>query len=170
MNTIDIRFGGFYESLHSDRVDDAAYDTDDMGERIDRDVPPKEFDAIRAEYGSNYVDFLNDQFGSSLKFMHVDSPREYNFSTDVFIAECSDDDFERIIDRANEDYPSDLNRKIYDACTHVSGYIALNTIVELVAKRDMLASVALEVLIYEELDDEWEQYFDMNCVYDSLRQ
>ena len=170
MNTIDIRFGGFYESLHGSRIDDAAYDTDDMGEYIDRDVPPREFDAIRSEYGSNYIDFLNDQFGASLQFLRVDSPKEYNFYTDIFIAECSDDDFNRIIDRANEDYPSDLNRKIFDVCTHAPGYIALNTIVELVAKRDMLASVAMEVLIYEELDDEWEQYFDMHSVYDNLRQ
>ncbi len=171
MNTIDIRFGGFYESWHGDKINDAVYETDDNGDYIDdgKWISVEDYKKVKNSYGGSYVDFLNEELGTSMKLDRTDSPREYNFSTDVFIAECSKVDMERIIFEANEDYPSAFNKAIYGACTHSSGYIALNTVVELVAKRDMLASMALEVMINEELGDEWEQYFDLHCVYDNLR-
>ena len=169
MNTIDIRFGGFYESLHDDRIKNAAYDTDDMGEQIDRDVPPEEWEMMRKEYSIEYVKFLNEELDTGIVFDTVFMAQPYK-GPDMIFASCSAEDINKIVDKAYTEHFVKLAELIVDICTRRDGYIPYYSVPELMADRERLCSAALEILILEELNDEWEYYFDRHSVYDNLRQ
>lgn len=168
MNDISIVFGGFYETWHGQRLEDAAYDTDDMGDIIDRDVSPEEWSEMRDIYCREYVKFLNEELETNIEFSSVYLAPNYS-GPDLILAKCSDEEIEKIIDRANTRYYVEVSELVVDICTGRDGYAPFYTVPELIKDRPRLLSAALEVLINKELDDEWEYYFDRNSIYDNLR-
>ena len=84
-----IPFSGFYESLHDSALDDATKDIfrDDSGdenaELAYRAWDSMQWDNVRNEYAKEYAENFAHEFGiKSLSFESMQSPREYNFSTD----------------------------------------------------------------------------------------
>ena len=84
-----IPFSGFYESLHDSALDDATKDIfrDDSGnenlELAYRAWDSMQWDFVRNGYAKEYAENFAYEFGiKSLTFESMQSPREYNFSTD----------------------------------------------------------------------------------------
>ena len=84
-----IPFSGFYESLHDSALDDATKDIfrDDSGdenaELAYRAWDSMQWDFVRNGYAKEYAENFSHEFGiKSLSFESMQSPREYNFSTD----------------------------------------------------------------------------------------
>jgi len=92
---INIDFGGFYHSVHSDNIDwkiDQDYewylDQNDDNTHINHD---KFYDKIlwkktHESYCENYIDMLNNECDLDLKYIGLDSPKYYNYTTDRIIA------------------------------------------------------------------------------------
>ena len=92
---INIDFGGFYHSVHSDNIDcrieqdyENSLDQNDDNTHINHD---KFYDKIlwkktHESYCENYIDMLNDECDLDLKYIGVDSPTSYNYTTDKIIA------------------------------------------------------------------------------------
>jgi len=88
-----IPFSGFYESVHSQHLDD-AFETmisDDRGD-IHPGLFDRAFDAIdwnkaRHAYAEFYCDCFARLFGITLTYADMVSPREYNFQTDRIFAQ-----------------------------------------------------------------------------------
>lgn len=84
-----IPFSGFYESLHNSAMDDALKQefSDDYGientELSYRAWDSMQWGNVRNEYAKEYAANFGHEFGiKSLSFESMQSPREYNFSTD----------------------------------------------------------------------------------------
>ena len=87
-----IPFSGFYESLHSSAIDDSINQefSDDQGienaELSYRACDSMQCGNVRNEYAKEYASNFGHEFGiKSLSFESMQSPREYNFSTDRII-------------------------------------------------------------------------------------
>ncbi len=169
MKEVRINFGGFYENEHYNRVNDALYDTDDNGN--EKWIPLKEINAVRKHYSKIYVDFLNEYFKVEMEFSELDSPREQNFRTDYIWAKCSEEDMDKIIYAANQEYAEEFETAKKKFCTGRDGYAPNYSMDDIMKddEKDILTRLALDTLIVEELNKEWEQYFDFNCVYDTIR-
>jgi hypothetical protein len=105
-----IPFSGFYESHHVAAIEDAisqmfySEDTNDYNEELQAAVNGscsfrKVFCAYAAEYANNFgQEFKID----SLKFEKLQSPREYNFTTDRIFVSLSLEDAQWIYDTTDK--------------------------------------------------------------------
>jgi len=103
MKQFQVHFEGFYESIHDQEIDGMleSHFSDEDGIPVDQ---PENIDyqKIRVAYSELYLktfnQFLNEEYGLDIKmaFKELDSPREYNFMTDVIVSEISDTDFEAV--------------------------------------------------------------------------
>jgi hypothetical protein len=127
-----INFGGFYNSYHDDLCQQAVgyslgADDPETGEIIyNTDMENfNEWQSVFVEYSKEYINKLNDELNISLKFDSLDSPKFYNFSTDVILASISIKDILKLFTYIKE---NDLKEKVYDLIkqktTSVSGYSA----------------------------------------------
>jgi hypothetical protein len=103
-----IPFSGFYESIHDMAIDNAIereFDVDGDGEpdclpdHIDMGDIIRDMDMRRLlnDYARAYVDFINEHFDlPSLEFESLQSPREYNFTTDRIFAYISVQDIAKM--------------------------------------------------------------------------
>ena len=77
---INIDFGGFYNSIHSDNID-WKIESEECN-----------FDTVlwletSKSYCESYIDRLNNKLDLELKYVGLDSPKYYNFTTDKIIAQ-----------------------------------------------------------------------------------
>jgi len=152
-----INFGGFYESLHDDIVERAkAYEigaVDDNGE-IDGDklweVDKAEWDSIKEEYSGEWLDMLNQELETDIKFVSLNSPRFYNYSTDVIVGDISQKDALKIFGYVRDnDLKCEVLQAVRDASTSGSGYSALYDYEDYFMReyRALLLQVVLDVII-----------------------
>lgn len=156
MNTT-INFGGFYNSHHDDIIERAmAYSigaVDDMVE-IDHDklfdVEKAEWDTVKEEYSKEWLDMLNDETGTNMKFIALSSPQFYNYNTDVIIADISRKDTIQLFTYIrNNDLKREVFQRMKDVTSNHSGYHALYYYAELFYKenRSLLLQVIIDVII-----------------------
>lgn len=144
-----IDFGGFYHSIHSDILDIQI----DYFE-IDKDnVNYKE---TCNSYCNEFINSLNDMLELNLKFVKIDSPKFYNFSTDKIEAEINENDFNKLKDtylNSNEfiDYVNE-NSKSYD------GFISFYNGFDEVIKEDEVLLEYMFNYILKEYADEIDNY------------
>ncbi len=92
--TVALNFGGLYASNHNDNID---YRIEQIFE--DEELPYDEvfdhipYKAIYTEYAKRYVSAFNDYSDLNLEFIRLDSPREYNFRTDVIMVNMCMQDY-----------------------------------------------------------------------------
>jgi len=166
---VSIFFGGFYESEHMGRVDsmiDSYYDEENYySDDID-------YSLIYREYSKRYVSFLNeylkDETGSeiNLSFVSLDSPREYNFRTDEIIANISEDAADSIIKFYSEN--DECKEFIQEASSTKPGFVSFYDGYNEVIKDKKIHLQYIFKYINEVNDDEFEQYYDFNCMYEML--
>lgn len=92
-----IEFGGFYDSWHSDRIDnEIECSIQYMEDEIN-------WEDTHKDYAKKYLDILSDEIGIKMKFLGLWKPRFYNFETDEIEAEISKHQFNRIRERITSD-------------------------------------------------------------------
>lgn len=166
MVQLEIDFGGFYGSEHDDRVDsEANHHIEDYGIEWDE----LNYRGAYIQYSKDYVDFLNYELETDMKFIELWSPREYNFSTDKIIVDASKKDCINILHYTLEYYRDDLIEAIQDATTGHDGYIPFYTYSDMFKSenRDRLMAICFRVLC-RELDREWDNFYDLNCVFENI--
>ena len=144
-----IDFGGFYHSVHSDILDIQI----DYFEIDEDNVNYKE---TCNSYCIEFIDSINDMLELNLKFIKIDSPRFYNFTTDKIEAEINENDFNKLKDiyLSSQEFIDyiELNSKSY------SGFISFYNGFNEVIKEDEVLLQYMFNYILKEYADEIDNY------------
>lgn len=123
-----IPFAGFYNSIHSEELDNALEQTfsDSNGNPINS-LLEKAYDKVdwstaRNKYAESYVAGLIAEIEfKSLKFKLITSPKYYNFETDRIFCEIDASEVKEIFDKTDK---AKLNAEIKANFTSRSGFIS----------------------------------------------
>ena len=127
-----IPFGGFYNSILSSEIDqeleficnpEDGYG--DIPDEIEREIDwNKVYQNVAKLYVKAFEHWLNDDFNLSveLSFELMQSPKEYNFSTDRIFAKLSIDDAKAIYEIAKDLMPEMVKRKFTSRDGFISFY------------------------------------------------
>lgn len=89
IKNVVLPFSGFYESQHSNAIDteiEQAF-SDSRGCSIRYNlVNALDYGAIYNDYAAEYVENFSNEFSIKMKFESLQSPKEYNFTTDRIFA------------------------------------------------------------------------------------
>ena len=149
-----IDFGGFYHSIHSDLIDNRI-------ECFEIDEDKVNYKETCNNYCIEFINSINDMLELNLKFIQIDSPKFYNYSTDKIEAEINENDFNKLKDtylNSSEfvDYVNE-NSKSYDG--FISFYNGFNEVI----KEDEVLLQYMFDYILKEYADEIENYiFEMD--------
>jgi hypothetical protein len=145
--SVEIPFGGFYESLWSEAVDSEIEQLcEHYAERDNEEQAPElrlsaneyaeilfdctDYSAIYAAVSRSYVSafesVFNEQTGLQLglKFEEMTSPREYNFTTDRIFCNISFGTAKRLFARSRKDGHAMLAKIIAERFTSYDGFIS----------------------------------------------
>ena len=144
-----IDFGGFYHSIHSDLIDSRI-------ECFEINEDKVNYKETCNSYCIEFIDSVNDMLELDLKFIQIDSPKFYNFTTDKIEAEINENDFNKLKDtylNSDEfiDYVNE-NSKSYDG--FISYYNGFNEVI----KEDEILLQYMFNYILKEYADEIENY------------
>jgi len=149
-----IDFGGFYHSIHSDLIDNKI-------ECFEIDEDKVNYKETCNSYCIDFIDSINDMLELNLKFIQIDSPKFYNFTTDKIEVEINENDFNKLKDTylSNQEFVDyiELNSKSY------SGFISFYNGFNEVIKEDEILLQYMFNYILKEYADEIENYiFEMD--------
>lgn len=128
MITLNIPFQGFYNSVHNSIIDDAENqlftdrDTDctNNNDLQSHFYNKCDYKKLFTDYSKAYAESFRDEFNiPSLKFISLNSPREYNFSTDVIECSINRVDILKIYENADK---TRLAAFVTEHCTSRSGF------------------------------------------------
>jgi len=151
--TVALNFAGFYQSIHNDnieaRISQVLEDEDILDDKIYNHIPYK---AIYTEYAERYVSEFNHYFNLNLEFLELDSPREYNFRTDVIMVNMCIQDYNFLWLDTDQDF---INDKIEEASTFRDGYVPYYSRSEILAQPEFVGEFLLDWCLndYEEALD-----------------
>lgn len=104
MKTFNIKFEGFYESIHSGEIDsqlESYFVNEDGTEQVE--LPDNiNYQLLHSEYVKLYVQAFTQVLNAELSleialaFKELVSPREYNFITDSINTNIDNDDFNKL--------------------------------------------------------------------------
>ena len=133
MINFNLNFGGFYESIHDQIVENAmGYYFDfvdhETGE-IDKEkmwfIGADIWEFGRIKYSKSFLDVMNDTIGTDLKFEVLYSPNFYNYETDQIICNISKKDILKVFDFIKKE---NLKNKVFsiikEKTTSYDGFIA----------------------------------------------
>ena len=171
-----IEFGGFYYSIHSDNIDsliesyhsneDGVFDYDSIADLLD-------YKTIHNNYIKEYTDifsqWLNDKYELEITFKNItlQSPKEYNFRTDIINCEISTRDNALLIQTFKRD--KDFILYLNERTTSCSGFISFYTMEEALNDKDNILSqyiLAYASMLFNE--DDFFSYYDRNYCYDNI--
>jgi len=166
MNAIktQLNFGGFYNTIHDSIVEDAvAFDIGAIDENDENDWDNEDlinfsnWSAYKSEYCKDWVALLNEELGTEIVYTSLDSPREYNFSTDVIIAHISVKDTLKLFKLIKEnDLKEEVIEEIEKHTTSRSGYSPYYKYADLFKSenRYFLIEIMIDILLeYREVVD-----------------
>tara|TARA_R110000772_G_scaffold30104_1_gene74996 strand:+ start:242 stop:748 length:507 start_codon:yes stop_codon:yes gene_type:complete len=139
-----LNFGGFYHSEHSETIDSNIELYGYNWEEVD-------YKKTYVNYCNSYLNKLSEELEINLKFIQLDSPREYNFTTDKIVCSISNKDFKILLDGYDTkglfDY-IEVHSKSRDGFTSFySGYAAVKK------EKDIFLQYLFDyILQYEEYD------------------
>ena len=81
-----LEFGGFYHSWHSERIDNDISHYDYDWEEVD-------YKKTHDNYCKGLLENVNYELDLNLEFVELESPREYNFTTDKIITSIPHKEF-----------------------------------------------------------------------------
>jgi hypothetical protein len=158
-----LNFGGFYDTIHDSIVEDAvAFSIDAIDEDNENDWENEDlinfsnWDAYKSEYCKEWVSLLNDKLGTNIVFTAVDSPREYNFTTDKIIAHISIKDTLALFNLIKDnDLKYEVIEMIETRTTAYDGYTPYYNYEDLFKSenRDFLIEIMVEVLLESYIGD-----------------
>ena len=144
-NTLDpilfsLPFGGFYESMHSEQVN--VY-IDQMG----YDWEKVNFNATYLNYSKALLNYIESEINTPLKFIGLNSPKFYNFTTDKIEAEILPENYAKFI---AEFLTDNCKAYINEACKSRDGFTSFYPTFEKVASEpSVLIQYIFEYLIFE---------------------
>ena len=119
-----IPFSGFYNSLHEGGLDqtlEQMFSDRDTGCHRNEGLEGRAIDECRwglvhTTYALNYANALAAQFKIAMKFESLQSPKEYNFTTDRIFCEIELDEVKRIRAATDEKAFRDKIRERFTSC------------------------------------------------------
>ena len=143
-----VNFGGFYYSIHRDILDSEI-------ECLGYEDEVINFEATHEAYCKNYIKVLNSILDTNLIFKALNSPKFYNFTTDIINVELSKKDILKLFKYVkDEDLKQEVFNNIKECSTSKSGYIAFYEYKDFFKKEnlDILIECLLDIII-ENLND-----------------
>lgn len=120
-----IPFTGFYESIHSSIIDDAIeyHFSDREGYGLHKTPWELDFNYRKAmeEYSKKYCNILSEELDIDLTYKDLESPKEYNFTTDRIFVLIKESDLIRIRESLSDEA---LEEYVKDKFTDRSGFIS----------------------------------------------
>ncbi len=128
-----IPFDGFYESWHSVSIDDAIersneYAIENEREVIDIDVI--DFPKVYQAYAESYTKLVNNTLAEwfnidlQIEFESLDSPREYNFTTDRIFAQIPLSKLEALYNLVIKYHENEIKSYVKSTFSSRSGFIS----------------------------------------------
>lgn len=139
----------------------------------DEEGNPVEFECdtvyARTEFGKAFIDWINSELYTEIKFKSMFFPKEYNFYSDAINIEYTLKDVEKVKNwiKSDIDYQNTLKEKIEGYSTSCSGYIAFHNEEDFYNKHELLMGVMLEIFASME-ESSFSDYFQIQCIYDRL--
>ena len=153
---------------HNDVMYEFWYDS--RMEMANNDYENIDIDTVKARniFAQSVIDFLNDNFNLSLQYDGLYMPKFYNYEDDKINFSYNDNDFNLLLKAINDYGLSDELEYIVEQYTKSrSGYVAFYNAEELKSDKDLYIGVILETLFNnDDMQNEYEQYYDYNCIYD----
>tara|TARA_R110001599_G_scaffold5326_1_gene27142 strand:- start:515 stop:1018 length:504 start_codon:yes stop_codon:yes gene_type:complete len=85
-----LNFGGFYHSEHSETIENNI-------ELYGYDWEEVDYTKTHTNYCKAFLNRLGEELDVNLSFISLDSPRQYNFTTDKIFCSISDKDFKALL-------------------------------------------------------------------------
>ena len=176
MINTNIRFNGFYNSIHEDNIDFAieSYYTDDNGlfnydsiaDNIDYKTIFKDYIEV---FTHEFKSWIKDNYDLDIDFkdLLLVSPQFYNYSTDVINCNISDKDNALLMSVFKND--KDFIEYVKDRTTHRSGFMSHYTFSEALSnKDDILSDYILEYLVSKFESETIFELDNYDFIYQSL--
>ena len=144
-----INFGGFYNSIHSDIIDNYI-------ENLEYDFENVDYKTTFEIYAKDYIKILNQKLDTNIIFKSLVSPKFYNYSTDFINVEISKKDILKLFQYVrNEDLKEEVFNIIKDSSTSRDGYVAFYNYNDYFKKDnlDILVECMLDIIIEHMQDD-----------------
>lgn len=144
-----IDFGGFYHSIHSELIDN-------MIETFEINEYNVNYKETCNSYCNEFINSLNDMLELNLKFVKIDSPKFYNFSTDKIEAEINENDFNKLKDiyLSSQEFIDYVNENSKSYSGFISFYNGFNEVI----KEDEVLLQYMFNYILEEYANEIDNY------------
>jgi hypothetical protein len=158
-----LNFGGFYHSIHDDLVDsfvDRNHDFDSEQEQeIEDHCDSVDYKRTYVNYCCAYVEaiknFLKENGAEvNLEFVELESPKEYNFKTDVIIVKIEEADQAKIIKFIKKDFNQELLEYVKDVTTSYDGYWAFYSYEQTMANKDSKLIEACLTLLAKKINQD----------------
>ena len=170
--TVNINFGGFYESIHDTILEEAVCNyfgfVDEETGEIESDnifdIDSSIWKYVQTEYSKSYVEYLNDVIGLDLVFGGVASPKYYNYITDVIVADFSNKDILTLFKYIKS---NNLKKEVYELIdiksTSYDGYLSFFKAEEYFKKENL--SLLVECMVDAVLRNEGNPYLECFYIY-----
>lgn len=172
MKHLTINFGGFYESLHSDFIDNEIeqYFSDESGEPTEQhDVNYSHLCKIYInEYASALNELINDEYNINITFHNISlySPKYYNFETDTIETNISNESFNKLVKLFINDYSFiDFVNK---TSAGYDGFHSFYEGIEAVKKDDTILVQYIFNYILSDNTESIFDYLDSNYAYETI--
>jgi hypothetical protein len=176
MINTNIRFNGFYDSIHSDNIDFAidSYYSDDNGfydynliaDNIDYKTIHKDYIEV---FTDQFRSWIQDNYNLDIEFKDLTliSPKYYNYSTDVINCNIHDEHNGLLMLMFKQD--KDFISYLEDRTANRSGFISHYTFGEALSnKDDILSDYILEYLVSKFESDNLFMLDNYDFIYQSL--
>lgn len=171
MKNLYLSFNGFYGSNHSDNIDSMVEYYFEEGDDLEKyDI---NYSFIFNEYSKKWLNCFNEWLQDenftkgNLKFLSLNSPKYYNYTTDKIEIKINNSDAAKIIKLLKKD--SSFINYLTEKTISTDGYISFYSFHDAWDnKDDILVSFCLDYLssIFEE--KEFYNYYDRNNCYELL--
>lgn len=138
-----VNFGGFYESIHSDVIDNYIED-------LEYDFENVNYKSTYKIYAEDYIKVLNNKLDTNIIFKGLNSPKFYNYSTDYITAEISKKDILKLFQYIrSEDLKQEVFNIIKESSNSKDGYISFYNYNDYFKKDnlDILVEYMLDVIV-----------------------
>lgn len=138
-----LNFGGFYESIHSDVIDNYI-------ELNEYDFESVDYKSTYKNYAKDYIKVLNNKLDTNISFKSLNSPKFYNYSTDYINVDISKKDALKLFQYVRkEELKQEVFNIIKDSSTSKDGYVAFYNYKDFFKKDnlDILVECLFDVII-----------------------
>lgn len=153
----NVNFGGFYNSIHSDVIDNNIELMEYNCEKVD-------YKDTYKNYAKDYIKVLNNKLDTNISFKNLISPKYYNYLTDYINVEITKKDILKLFEyiRLNE-FKQEVFEIIKDSSTSKDGYVAFYNYEDFFKKDNL--NILIECLfdvIIENLQDDMVEELQAN--------